>query len=366
MPWFINILRWVLLPLVLPYQGALIIRHFLYDRHWLPVHKLPRPVISVGNIQLGGTGKTPLVMELLRLLEARGYRVAVLSRGYRRRRRTGSVIVKAGGAPDGCSWRLVGDEPWMIFRRLQRGVLGVGKNRYRVGLEVLRHQEVDLFLLDDGMQHRRLHRDVEICLVDVSRWSGGSLVFPFSFLRDVPQALQRATAIVLTKWENHSKKLASVKQDLRRWTSTPLLQGRITPVAIRKWPEGATVSREIFLREPCGAFCGIANPDHFLTILHKLHIRPRLFVPYPDHHAYREKDLRRLIRWGKQQGIRHFLTTEKDTVRIDDYRQLMEEETVAFYLVEVRFQLEHPERFWHWVEAGLGRRSRIPEGQERN
>ncbi|NOX37237.1 MAG: tetraacyldisaccharide 4'-kinase [Calditrichaeota bacterium] len=355
MPWLLNILRWPLLPLIIGYQLGLWLRHKLYDWGVLPTFRLPRPVISVGNIQLGGTGKTPLVMALVEYLENQGYRVGVLSRGYRRKGERSDVVLVAGEFRSGIDWKMVGDEPWLIFQRLRKGALGVGRHRYRVGMQLLQQQDVDVFLLDDGLQHRQLFRDGEICLIDVSRWHPWPLLFPFTFLRDLPDALKRVDAVILTRWEGQEKAIERVGQWLAGHTPAPVFRGKIRPVAIRQWPSGKQIDSEVFRAVPWLAFCGIANPNHFRKTLIALGISPEEWFAYPDHHVYRQRDVNRMLEVSHSRGIRHWITTEKDLVRIQEYftREILESVSIA--VLEIRLEVDRFPEFVNWLEGILSR-----------
>ncbi len=358
MSWFINIVRWPLLPLVIGYQLVLWVRHKLYDWGVFPGYRLPRPVISVGNIQLGGTGKTPLVMTLIAQLESMGYRVGVLSRGYWRKRGSPDVVLIAGKTRNDLDWKSVGDEPWMIFQRLHKGGLGVGKHRYRVGLRLLEQQDVDVFLLDDGLQHRQLIRDEDICLIDVSRWRFWPLLFPFTFLRDLPGTLKRVDAVILTRWEGREKSADRIDHWLARRTSAPVFRGYIRPVALRQWPSGHRIDPEFFRSVPWLAFCGIANPDHFRETLTRMGLFPEEWFAYPDHHIYRESEVQRMLRASRSRGICHWITTEKDLVRMQEYLtpEVLEEVSVA--VLEIRLELDRYPEFVSWLQGVLFREQR--------
>ncbi|MDP9132275.1 MAG: tetraacyldisaccharide 4'-kinase, partial [Nitrospirota bacterium] len=162
-----TLLRW----LGIPYELAARFRRWGYERGWFRTQRLPRPVISVGNLTMGGTGKTPMVMHLVERLTVQGKRVAVLSRGYRRRSRSRQLLVSDGlrvlAGPEEA-----GDEPYLIARRCPHAVVAVGADRYALGQWVLSRLPVDCFLLDDGFQHVQLHRDVDLLLIDATDLAG--------------------------------------------------------------------------------------------------------------------------------------------------------------------------------------------------
>ncbi len=343
------------------------VRNRLYDAGILRSHRLPRPVVSVGNVQIGGTGKTPLVRELIRLLEDRGYRVAVLTRGYRRRSRE-PLIVKAadnrpapapgderlseGGAKGGkISPEQIGDEPALLLSALRRGVLGVGRQRHKVGAAVLGAAEVDLFLLDDGFQHRRLHRDVDICLIDVSRWPGHPFLFPLSSLRDARSSLRRAHVIILTKYEQCSGRADALEASLRRRYRIPVLRGGYQVVGWERLISGKPVPVEKLQGRPVMAVCGIANPGHFVYLLGKSGLSVNRVQAFGDHHHYTVQEVQALMGEARRQGIDHLVVTEKDAVKLRGVLNSYEEIGERIIVCCTRFRVEGMDDLWQRVLA---------------
>jgi tetraacyldisaccharide 4'-kinase len=269
------------------FGAAVRLRNSLYDTGALTARRLKGPVVSVGNLSVGGSGKTPFVILLGELLKARGIRFDVLSRGYRRQT-AGVVLVDPAGLP-----RHFGDEPLLITRRLQVPVV-LGEDRYEAGAFAEQHFGPRLHLLDDGFQHRQLGRDFDIVLVTPD--DARDRLLPAGRLREPLSALRRADAVVLASGAD--------------------------PV---NFPLGKTVwrvRRGIVTRDvpprPL-AFCGIARPQNFFAQLRKAGIDPAAEVVFPDHHAYTEKDLRDLQFVAEQNQAGGFLTTEKDAVNLGGY-----------------------------------------------
>ncbi len=306
-------LRWLLLPLALLYQLVVTLRHWLYDRGVLPVHRLPVPVISVGNIQMGGTGKTPLVLTLVEWLQQQGIAVGVLTRGYRRQHQQ-DVVVLAGKAlshPEA----LLGDEPTLIWQALKAGALGVGQHRARVAEQLLQQVSVDALILDDGLQHRALHRDVDICLIDVSRWRYPGVLFPVSYFRDVPRVLRRVSAILLTKWEFQQERLASVQREIQQYTTAPMFTARLQAVGFRNLRTGQVVELHQLLGQSVVAVSGIANPHHFENTLQENGLQVQAILRFGDHHHYRPADLQTIGSIARRNHVLNVVTTEKDAVK---------------------------------------------------
>ena len=280
------ILLW---PLSLVYGSAASMRAWLYKHGWLKQKRLNRPVISVGNITVGGTGKTPMVIWLAERLLAEGKRVAVLSRGYR--------------GSDGTS-----DEIELMKQRLQNRVMfGVGADRYAEGRR-LESAGVDIYLLDDGFQHLQLARDVDIVLVDSTRPLQREFVLPAGRLREPSSAINRATAVVFTRTGSTFIKVPS--RGFPRFTAysavTKLLGFRMHGVDDRQ----ESLRQSII--GPHFAFCGIGNPDAFFADLERWGVHLAGQRAFRDHHRYTHRDIVTLEQAAKSAGANALVTTEKD------------------------------------------------------
>ena len=261
------------------------VRNRLYDRGIFESRTLAGPVISVGNISVGGSGKTPFVIYLGELLRQRSIPFDVLSRGYGRKTR-GVLVVRSEGSPGD-----FGDEPVLIAQRLECPVV-VGASRYRAGQFAERLFGPQLHLLDDGFQHRHLARDFDIVLLTPEDVFDHLL--PDGRLREPTASLKRADAVVIT---------GDVDID-----HLPL-KGKFI------W----RVERSLSLSEPpkrALVFCGIGRPKQFVQQLKRASIEVVAHKFYPDHHAYTEKDIRELVKWREQEHGEGFITTEKDAVNL--------------------------------------------------
>jgi tetraacyldisaccharide 4'-kinase len=254
----------------------------------LPTRRLEGPVISVGNLSVGGSGKTPFVILLGELLKARGIPFDILSRGYGRQTR-GVLPVDPGG-----SSRDFGDEPLLIARRLDIPVI-LGEDRYQAGIFAEQKFGPRLHLLDDAFQHRALARDFDIVLVTAD--DARDHLLPAGRLREPLTALRRADAVVLT---------AGAAPDLFS------VDGKLV------WRVRRGISAENVPPKPV-AFCGIARPQNFVLQLRKAGIEPAAEAVYRDHHAYTENDIRELLALKTQSEAGGFVTTEKDAVNLGAY-----------------------------------------------
>lgn len=279
----------------------------LHRRGMLRTEALARPVVSVGNLAAGGTGKTPHVQFLARFLSGEGMAVAILSRGYRRATR-GVVWVSRGDGPivsatDG------GDEPVLLAATLPRVSVLVGESRLAAGLEALRETRPDVFLLDDGFQHFALKRDLDILLVDGERGLGNGLSLPFGPLREPPASARYADALVMTRCPD-----ASAGQ--RAASDLPFPAGR--PVAISRLVPSGVVDRRgaeaaIAPGQEIAAFSGIARNRQFERTLSEAGFRVRTFLGFPDHWPYTAADVERIGAAARGLPV---VTTEKDLVRL--------------------------------------------------
>src|SRR5579872_6587772 len=283
-------------PLSAVYGGVVGVRNTLYDKRWLRSHRLQGPVISVGNISAGGSGKTPFVILLGELLKQRGVNLDVLSRGYGRKTR-GVLLVDPSGLP-----QEFGDEPLLISRRLQVPVV-VGEDRFEAGKFAESRFGARVHLLDDGFQHRRLARDFDIVLLTPE--DARDRMLPAGRLRESLHGLRRADAIVLASGASPDsfplagKTVWRVRRGIALQNSTERL-GPTVPV------------------KPI-VFCGIARPQNFLLQLRAANIEPVAEALFRDHHAYTEKDIRDLLNLRQRSEAGGFITTEKDAVNLGGY-----------------------------------------------
>jgi tetraacyldisaccharide 4'-kinase len=286
--------RPVLLPLVPLYRIALATRELRLRSGMEPVRKLRQPVISVGSLSAGGAGKTPMTIALARALTGRGLAVDVLSRGYGRRGKA-AVRVDPKGAAE-----LFGDEPLLIAR--QAGVpVYVAARRYDAGLlaEADAGGAAVIHLLDDGFQHRQLHRDANILLLDENDLSAERLI-PAGNLREPAAAAHRATVVVIPADET---------------------SGRVESILRERGFEGQVwrVRRHIEVSPVAGAvlaFCGIARPPQFFAGLEAAGLRLAGRIAFPDHHRFTAHDIERIEETARRAGAQAAITTEKDRVRL--------------------------------------------------
>jgi tetraacyldisaccharide 4'-kinase len=277
-------------------------RNAAYARGWLKTeHIAGIPVISVGNLNAGGTGKTPAVIYLANLCAARGRRVAVLSRGYARESR-GPLLVTASTS----SAQISGDEPLLIARRCPGAVVLVGADRLELAQRAREEHGRDLILLDDGMQYRRLRRDLEIVVIDESVGLGNGKLLPRGPLREAPAALSRADLLwIRTDTNEHSFRADGVLSIRVRYAAR---------VAIS--PDGGEQPASVISHRRAFAFAGIARPRSFLRTLGELSANLVGARFFPDHHSFTRAELDHLLSAAKTVDAEMLLTTEKDRIRL--------------------------------------------------
>lgn len=305
------------------YGLAARVRNVCYDRGWRAARRAAVPVISVGNITAGGTGKTPFVAWLARFLQRHQLRPAILSRGYGRDPRSG-----------------LDDENQMLHSLAPGVPIVVDPDRVRGAQEAVNRRGADVLVMDDGFQHRRLARDLDIVLVDAVDPFGGGRLLPRGLLREPLKGLERANLVVLTR------------TDLVPAGALQQIRGRVSEYAL--WAPGVLcVHRPTGLRCVAGgghdlmpealaegrwaAFCGIGNPSGFRRTLEKLGAEIAEFVAFPDHHSYTDAELDVLLNSALEAGCRGVLTTEKDAIKVQ--RLLRGKGTVPVMALQVRVDI---------------------------
>jgi tetraacyldisaccharide 4'-kinase len=304
---FAVVARLVLIPFSQVYGVVMAIRGALYRSGVLRSARAACPVISVGNITVGGTGKTPMVAYLARFLEVAGLNPAVLMRGYR--------PIKPSG---------LGDEAVALQRVLPNVSVLCNRDRVGVAKEAVLSHGADVLLLDDGFQHQRLARDLDVVTVDALCPFGGGKLLPAGLLREPLSSLRRADVIVLTRTDQACEKSVGETERRLRWLAPKAVLARSVHRAVRvifpeEGEEGAV--SELSSRR-VAAFCGIGRPESFRRTVESVCGDVVLFREFPDHYGYRDEDLREVGREARDAGAELIVTTEKDYARMEDARGL--------------------------------------------
>jgi len=301
---------------------------------------LGAPVVSVGGITMGGAGKTPCVLYLAGRFQAAGWRPAILTRGYRRRFPAKATVLPPGAA---ASASLTGDEA-QLFLRSGTAAVGIGADRYLVGRMLEERFRPDVILLDDGFQHWRLARDLDLVLIDAQDPFGGEALFPLGRLREPLAALARADVFLITR-ADRERPLAGIEARLRQVNPrAPIFRSRIVPLGWVELATGECHSPEKFSCRRAAAFCGLANPGSFWRTLTGLGCRPVFRWTFPDHHHYRPRQLRRLAAQARHRGAEVLLTTEKDIMNLPEGAAGLVA-PLKLYWLRIGLEVDDEERF---------------------
>lgn len=279
-------------------------------------HHLPVPVVSIGNITVGGTGKTPLTIAVSKKIIKLGVTPAILSRGYK-----GTFTGEYGFVADRAGIQLsanqAGDEPYMMAKRLPGTTITIGGNRVVSGRATIDYYHPDCLILDDGFQHLRLHRDLNLLLLDASRSLQTEYLLPRGRLREPISALQRADLIVLSHCEDPEQTYRATTSLRAFGVKGELVLGRHIPSVIRSLDGAIELPLSWLQAQPVCAFCGIAKPEAFSTLITSQGGVIKAFHTFPDHHRFTKRDYDALNRLASDTCCRAMLTTEKDAVRLD-------------------------------------------------
>lgn len=342
-----GILRALLRAISFLYLGIVRLRLRAFSSHTMRRHQIGCPVVSVGNLTVGGTGKTPVVEKLARDLSSRGRKVAILSRGYKsvRRRRHGTNnspvrVVSEGGALLLDS-KTAGDEPFMLAKNLRGVAVVVDKDRVECGRHAISEFGSDLLILDDGLQYLRLHRRFDLVLIDREAPFGNEHLLPRGTLREPPQHLKRATHILITKCDGSD--LTELYQRIRSYNKTaPIIECRHRPVELQDFSTGEIIPLSQLQGLRAGCLSAIASPESFEQGLRRMGVSLELSQSYADHHRYSKRELDRFIKRCERRGVSCILTTEKDAVRMP---RMMNQEIPIRYL---RIEIEILKGEEHW------------------
>ncbi|WP_298432832.1 tetraacyldisaccharide 4'-kinase [Geobacter sp.] len=312
---FDRLLLLLLSALSYPYALAVRVRAALYAAGILPSRCLPRKVVSVGNLTVGGTGKTPMVAWIARYFLARGKRVAVISRGY-----GGTAEGKTRIVSDGETLFLTpeeaGDEPYLLARSVPGLMVVIGADRHAAGLLAIERLSPELFILDDGFQHLRLRRDLNILLLDCRSPFGNGRTLPAGLLREPTSAASRADVVVLTR-------CGGVQREGSPVAGLPCSRVTHRLTAIVPLAGGTPVPFSMLKGERVLAFSGIADPISFFTALKGEGVELAATLSFPDHARYGKREIDTICQLKNESGAAFLVTTEKDAVKLGAYADLL-------------------------------------------
>ncbi|MEO5353236.1 MAG: tetraacyldisaccharide 4'-kinase [Magnetococcus sp. XQGC-1] len=297
------------------YGMAMQLRAALYRHHLLPAYRAPCPVLSVGNLSAGGTGKTPMVLWLAQQL--RHKRLTIVSRGYGTPGNAKGITVVAD--PDGVRLAppLAADEATLLARNLPGVALLTGADRSRLIRFAVEQYASELILMDDGFQHLRVQRDLDLLLMDGAHPLGNGFLLPGGILRERPQALHRCDAILLTRCGEEETFARARKMVARIAPDKPILRADHQPRVWLRLGSNTPLDLDALADKPVLAFCGIARPDSFARLLAKTHTQTTGWQIFPDHFCYTRASGAALVRQAQASGAEALVCTEKDAVKMD-------------------------------------------------
>jgi tetraacyldisaccharide 4'-kinase len=341
----------MLTPLSGLYGVAMKARRALYQCGLFRVHEIGVPVISVGNLTTGGTGKTPLVVWICRELARNDRRVCILTRGYGRQH-PGSRVLVSNGSEIFSDARETGDEPLLLAEKLKgEAAVICDADRVAAARWATENLGTDLFILDDGFQHLRIARDYNIVAIDATNPWGNRRLLPAGNLRESPDQLARADCIVITRADDVVQTEALKSEVDRLSKGQPVFLSRMRSARLRELSnlkEGAAGENPKSVR--AAAFCGVGNPESFFAQLRRdgytlCHTRV-----FPDHHYYTQEEINALVSQSSQCGAHALLTTAKDEVKLRSLKFEM-----PCYVVDVAIEIENESNFLALIDQAIGK-----------
>ena len=335
-----------LVPIASLYGLVMKARSLLYARGLLTQHCLPCRVMSIGNLTVGGTGKTPVVIALALALRERGRRVGVVSRGYKRSGADVMVEVSDGQAIRG-NPNETGDEPLLIAQRCAGVPVAVGADRPSVGRHLIGRYHIDTLIMDDGFQHLALRRDTNILVLDAGAPFGNGYLLPRGPLREPLAAMARATAVLVTR-ASQAGRLDEIKAAVRAVAPTvPIWVTDFAPSTVVQIGGSTSAEPSVLKGERVLAVSGIGQPESFRKLLETAGATVVEHCVFSDHHAYSREDVQKVRQAAERAGAGRIVTTEKDAVKLAQF----EEAKGAIWAV--RIELTWLEGFDEWTRVVL-------------
>jgi len=319
------------------YEIGVRLRIALYETNYLKSRRLGAPVVSVGNLTVGGTGKTPLVSFLARYLRDEGHHVAVLSRGYKR---SGRGRVEVSNAETVlCGPREAGDEPYLLAKACEGVRVVVDEDRYAAGNWLEGQAPVSVFILDDGFQHLGLARDLNLILIDATEPFDDDEMVPFGRLREPLTSLRRADAVIITRADQPFDQ-AAVKAVIANYCrpDTPIFYAYHDLTWLRLLSGGKLVAPTTFTRRPVAAVSGIARPDRFIADLRHFGMTIALRRDFVDHHRYTREEFAEVVSQAREAGAEAIIVTEKDAVNLP--AEVASASELPVYAAQIEFRCE--------------------------
>lgn len=325
-----GILRFFLGVAAVGYSLAVLLRNFLYAKSWLKIHRADAAVFSIGNITTGGTGKTPLVIWVCQFLQQKGIHCAILTRGYKAHSR------KRATSDEERETRT--DEPAILAESCPQAKVVVNPNRVAGAAEAVNQFGADVLIMDDGFQHRRLARDLDIVAIDATMPFGYGRLLPAGLLREPITALRRADVVVITRCDQVDQDaLTELERKLRRLNPQAVITRSIHAPLVARTADGEEISLKELRSRKIFAFCGIGNPQAFFDTVKGVGCDPAGSKVYDDHHHYTPGDVADLCGEAERSKADLILTTEKDWTKIDARDAAKRNMPLAYLAVQIEF-----------------------------
>jgi tetraacyldisaccharide 4'-kinase len=327
--WYIDTAVSVLNPLILVlhllsllYRATVSLRNLMYNSGIFKQNKLPCTVISIGNITVGGTGKTPTVIMLAKMLKEKGYRPAILSRGYGGKTKS-PVNVVSDGSKILMGHSEAGDEPVLIAKSAEGIPVITGPKRALTGMFAIENLDADILILDDAFQHRSIFRDIDIVLLNREQPFGNGFLFPRGPLREPTAALNRAHFLIW-KDSNRNGRYPKYQEQGIGWF-LPVLSLYLKPKDIIQGETGIVYPLEFLKGKRVCAFAGIGSPEALRKTIESLDGVVVNFIDFPDHYRYTEEDISDIQRKSSDSSAEIIMTTEKDGIRLTDFPDFLKD-----------------------------------------
>ncbi|MEW6730520.1 MAG: tetraacyldisaccharide 4'-kinase [Acidobacteriota bacterium] len=319
------------------YELAIRLRMVLYEYEYLKPQEVEKTaVISIGNLTLGGTGKTPLVEYIARYLVEENLETAILTRGYRRQDSSRAQLVVSDGKNILATVEEAGDEPFMLAQKLKGVRIVVGANRYETGCYAQDKLGCDVLLLDDGYQHLSLKRDLNILVLDATDPFGGGEMVPYGRMREPIYAMRRAQAIIITRADRpfDQEELSRVIDGLG--LNIPIIYAYHDFVGLRELTTGAVAPLRKLNGARVGMLCAIGNPQIFTEDLQGYQAQIVFEHTFTDHYHYRQADIDNIVTQAQEAQAEYLVTTEKDAVKLTG----LQFGAMPVYVIEIKAQFE--------------------------
>jgi tetraacyldisaccharide 4'-kinase len=329
------------------FKALVVLRGFLFRKGIFKSHRLSCKVISIGNITVGGTGKTPATCLIARYLKNAGSKVAVLSRGYRAQGSTELLIVSDGNhiiaGPE-----VAGDEAAMLAQKLSGVPILAGKNRFLLGQRAIHDFSAQVILLDDGFQHYPLQRDLDIVLINARNPFGNGFLLPRGTLREPISSLSRVPLIVLTKVEETTE-VEKLKEVIKRHSPyAHIFTATIGATALKRFLDDTIIPLETVRGRQAVGLCSIGDPESFFALLEDLGFTIFEKLAFPDHHWYGSDDYIVINSFG--QGADFIITTEKDIVKLDN--TMIDNKKI--FILETELRIDREDEFFQTLSTLAG------------